>query len=128
MKAMILNKYGADAIFTSQEISTPTAKEGQVLVKIAASSVNTVDTMIRQMGADLPISPATPALLGMDFAGTISAVGSGVTGFAVGDEVYGCDKGDFARAHSDAYNQEQIDALVLVTESVLSKNVAGINL
>ena len=60
-------------------------------MKIAASSVNTVDTMIRSMGGDLkPISPDLPAVLGMDFAGTIKAVGGGVSEFAVGDEVYGC--------------------------------------
>ena len=46
--------------------------------------------MIRTMGHDLPLSPATPALLGMDFAGTVTAVGPAVDGFAVGDEVYGC--------------------------------------
>jgi alcohol dehydrogenase len=46
--------------------------------------------MIRQMGRDLPLSPELPAVLGMDFAGIIEAVGEGVTDFAVGDEVYGC--------------------------------------
>ena len=47
------------------------------MVKIAASSVNTVDTMIRKMGKELPLSPETPAILGMDFAGTVEAVGEG---------------------------------------------------
>ncbi|MEM0912486.1 MAG: zinc-dependent alcohol dehydrogenase family protein, partial [Pseudomonadota bacterium] len=61
-----------------------------VLIKVAATSVNTVDTMIRQMGEELPISPALPAVLGMDFAGTIEEVAKDVTDFAVGDEVYGC--------------------------------------
>ena len=90
MKAMLLNEYGADAKFESVELDTPQVKAGHVLVKIAASSVNTVDTMIRNMGKDLPLSPDTPAILGMDFAGTIEVVGDGVTKFSVGDEVYGC--------------------------------------
>ena len=90
MKAMILNTYGEDALFEIQEIQKPELKSGQVLVKIAASSVNTVDTMIRKMGKDLPLSPDNPALLGMDFAGTIEAVADDVTQFNVGDEVYGC--------------------------------------
>jgi NADPH:quinone reductase-like Zn-dependent oxidoreductase len=90
MKAMLLNTYGPDATFEATEIATPTVNAGHVLVKIAASSVNTVDTMIRNMGKDLPLSPDTPALLGMDFAGTVEAVGEGVTDYAVGDEVYGC--------------------------------------
>jgi len=90
MKAMVLNEYGADAEFQLAEFSQPTVKTGHVVVRVAATSVNTVDTMIRQMGKDLPLSPDLPAVLGMDFAGTIEAVGEGVTGFAPGDEVYGC--------------------------------------
>ncbi|MEM6826651.1 MAG: zinc-dependent alcohol dehydrogenase family protein [Pseudomonadota bacterium] len=91
MKSMILNDYGESASFSPAELPKPIAKPGAVLVRVAASSVNTVDTMIRTMGADLaPISPKLPALLGMDFAGTIEAVGEGVEGFGPGDEVYGC--------------------------------------
>lgn len=90
MKAMMLNKYGADAEFELAEIQKPSVNAGHVLVKVAASSVNTVDTMIRQMGKDLPLSPDLPAVLGMDFAGTVEAVGEGVTNLAPGDEVYGC--------------------------------------
>ena len=91
MKTMMLESYGPDAAFVPSEIEKPTAQTGQVLVKVAATSVNTVDTMIRQLGqAQLPLSPDLPAILGMDFAGTIEAIGDGVTGFEIGDEVYGC--------------------------------------
>ena len=87
---MVLNEYGENAKFESQEVEKPTLKDGQVLVKISASSVNTVDTMIKDMGNDLPFSPKVPAILGMDFAGTIEQVGNKVSEFSVGDEVYGC--------------------------------------
>ena len=87
---MILEAYGPDATFDKKEIEKPQLSAGQVLVKISASSVNTVDTMIKNMGKDLALSPDLPALLGMDFAGTIEAVGDGVENFAIGDEVYGC--------------------------------------
>lgn len=91
MKAMILESYGPDAKFVVADPKTPEAGDGEVLVKVAATSVNTVDTMIRQLGQEqLPLSPDLPAILGMDFAGTIEAIGTGVTGFEVGDEVYGC--------------------------------------
>ena len=93
MKAMLLNSYGPEAPFEAPEIAKPELKPGHVLVKIAASSVNTVDTMIRNMGKDLPLSPDSPALLGMDFAGTVEAVGEGVEDYAVGDAVYGCASG-----------------------------------
>lgn len=90
MKAMALTEYGNTAEFQLTELPQPLVKPGYALVRVAASSVNTVDTMIRQMGKDLPLSPDLPAVLGMDFAGTIEAVGEGVTGFVTGDEVYGC--------------------------------------
>lgn len=90
MKAMVLNQYGDKAEFQPADIQKPAPTPGHVVVRIEAVSVNTVDTMIRQMGKDLPISPDLPAVLGMDFAGTVEAVGEGVTAFAPGDEVYGC--------------------------------------
>ena len=90
MKAMIVRAYGDSDVFELADIEKPTLVAGHVLVKVAATSVNTVDTMIRQMGNDLPLSPALPTILGMDFAGTIEAVGEGVVDFKVGDEVYGC--------------------------------------
>lgn len=91
MKAAILKEYGGSAPFEITELTKPDVRPGHVVVRVAASSVNTVDAKIRSLGSDLaPLSPALPAVLGMDFAGTIEAVGDGVEGFAVGDEVYGC--------------------------------------
>lgn len=90
MKVMLIKEYGENAKFEAAEVTKPELKTGHVLVKIIASSVNTIDTMIRKMGKDLPLSPEAPASLGMDFAGTIEAVGDGVEGYSVGDEVYGC--------------------------------------
>ncbi|MEM9078287.1 MAG: zinc-dependent alcohol dehydrogenase family protein [Bacteroidota bacterium] len=90
MKAMILNTYGEDSVFQKEEVAMPKLKHGEVLIKIAASSVNTVDTMIRKLGKDLSLSPENPAILGMDLAGTIEAVADDVREFSVGDEVYGC--------------------------------------
>lgn len=87
---MTITAYGEGAKFEAADLPKPTVTQGHVVIRIAASSVNTVDTMIRSMGADLPLSPALPAVLGMDFAGVIEAVGEGVTEFVVGDEVYGC--------------------------------------
>jgi len=90
MKAMIIKSFGGSEVFEVADIAKPEVKAGHVLVNIKASSINTVDTMIRQMGDDLPLSPPLPAVLGMDFAGIVESVGEGVTQFSVGDEVYGC--------------------------------------
>jgi len=90
MKAMLLKKYGENSKFEPGQVEKPSLDENQVLIKISASSVNTVDTIIKNMGEDLPFSPKTPAILGMDFAGTVESVGKNVTNFSIGDEVYGC--------------------------------------
>lgn len=90
MKAMLIKSFGGTEVFEAADVPKPDLKAGHLLIKVAATSVNTVDTMIRQMGKELPLSPNLPAVLGMDFAGTVEAVGDGVTTFTVGDEVYGC--------------------------------------
>jgi len=91
MKAMVLNQYGEEAMFEAVEMDQPKAAPGHVVIKIAATSVNTVDTMIRSLGQEqLPFAPDLPAVLGMDFSGTIEAIGEGVTGYSEGDPVYGC--------------------------------------
>jgi alcohol dehydrogenase len=91
MKAMALNEYGENAKFEETDVDKPQISGGEVLVRILATSVNTVDTMIRAMGQEqLPFAPDLPAILGMDFAGVIEEVGQDVEGFSVGDEIYGC--------------------------------------
>lgn len=91
MKAITLKTYGDTAEFEEAELPRPEPDAGHVIVRISATSVNTVDTMIRNMGQDeLPFAPDLPAILGMDFAGTVETVGDGVTEYKVGDEVYGC--------------------------------------
>ncbi len=90
MKAMVVKQFGGPEAFEPATVSKPEVKPGHVLVNIKATSVNTVDTMIRELGTALPISPPAPAILGMDFAGVVAAVGDGVSDFKVGDEVFGC--------------------------------------
>ncbi|MEM6361658.1 MAG: zinc-dependent alcohol dehydrogenase family protein [Bacteroidota bacterium] len=90
MKTVTLSSYGENVHFELVEKAKPTPSKEQVLIKISASSVNTVDTMIRKLGKELPFAADTPAILGMDFAGVIEAVGNEVKGLAIGDKVYGC--------------------------------------
>lgn len=90
MKAMIIREFGGVEVFEQAQLAKPEVKAGHVLVRVAATSVNTVDMMIREMGEALPFSPKAPAVLGMDFAGTVEAIGEGVDQFAIGDQVFGC--------------------------------------
>ena len=55
MKAMIIQNFGGSNVFEPAEITKPEVKPGHVLVNIAATSINTVDTMIREIGSSLPI-------------------------------------------------------------------------
>ena len=88
MRAQIIPAWGGAENFEAATLPDPAPGPGEVLVQIAASSVNPADHKLRQAGP--PIAPALPAVLGCDAAGRVLALGDGVEGFAPGDEVYGC--------------------------------------
>ncbi len=78
----------AGGAFVEEERALPSLKSKQVLVRIAASGINPLDTKIRGGKAAHAQQPL-PAVLGLDMAGTVEEVGLDVTGFRPGDEVYG---------------------------------------
>ncbi|MET4256326.1 NADPH2:quinone reductase [Bradyrhizobium sp. S3.12.5] len=86
MKAATLG--GAKQPFQLASMPRPNPARGEVLVRIAASGVNPLDTKIRA-GAAAHARHPLPAILGIDLAGTVVAVGPEVTTFDAGDEVYG---------------------------------------
>jgi NADPH:quinone reductase len=90
MQAAILD--GAKQPFRVASVDRPTAKSGEVLVRISASGVNPLDTKIRAGQAPHARHPL-PAILGIDLAGTVEGVGPNVTTFRAGDEVYGMSGG-----------------------------------
>jgi len=86
MRAVRIHEFGAPEVMKVEETRDPVAGHGEVLIKIEAVGVNPVDTYIRAGAyAILPELPYTP---GGDAAGTVEALGKGVSGFAVGDRVY----------------------------------------
>jgi NADPH:quinone reductase len=85
-RVWIVEKPAGD--FYAVESPIPQLGINQVLVRIAASGVNPLDTKIRPGKAAHAKQPL-PAVLGLDMAGTVEAVGAGVTTFKPGDEVYG---------------------------------------
>lgn len=89
MKASVIKQFGQPSVFEAVELPTPTVPPNHVLIRVAATSVNPVDTKIRE-GAVSDIAPDFPAVLHGDVAGTIVATGEGVTKFQIDDEVYGC--------------------------------------
>lgn len=86
MKAFIVETPSGP--FRAVDIPMPEPDSHQVLVKIQASGINPLDTKIRA-GQGGHAKQPLPAVLGMDMAGTVVAIGSGVTAFKPGDEVFG---------------------------------------
>ena len=86
MHAAVLNAFEQPLVLS--EVARPVAGHGQVLVRIAASGVNPLDTKI-VAGKAGHAQARLPAILGIDMAGVVEAAGEGVIGFAPGDEVYG---------------------------------------
>lgn len=87
MKALVLESYETGEMI-EQRIPVPTVGTNEVLVRIMASGVNPIDYKIRTGQAPYA-EPELPAVLGTDLAGVVEAVGSEVSKFTVGDEVYG---------------------------------------
>ena len=86
MLALILNRYNGPLELS--EVARPKLSIGQVLVRIAASGLNPLDTKIRSGSAAHAKHPV-PLVLGIDMAGVVEEIGPGVTAFKVSDEVYG---------------------------------------
>ena len=74
---------------TLADIPMPEAKPGEVLMRVHAASINGIDLSIASGQLQGMLEYHFPVVLGKDFAGTVEAVGTGVTGFAAGDRVFG---------------------------------------
>ncbi|EJQ54351.1 NADPH:quinone reductase [Bacillus wiedmannii] len=87
MKAMIIDKYGKFPMLMA-EVPTPEINEYEVLAEIHAASINPIDFKIRDGKVKMLLKYEMPLILGNDFSGVIVQVGSKVTHFKVGDEIY----------------------------------------
>lgn len=89
MKAIRVYEYGSSDVLTLEDIADPVAGAGEVLIDVASAGVNPIDWKILSgaMQAFIPLPlPFTP---GVEVAGTVIAVGQGVSAFKSGDEVFG---------------------------------------
>jgi len=85
MKAVLLDGFGGLEVLKVGEVEVPKPGEGQVLIKVAATTVNRPDLVQRE--GKYPPPPGDSEILGLEVAGVISALGPGVTGWTVGDRV-----------------------------------------
>jgi NADPH:quinone reductase-like Zn-dependent oxidoreductase len=115
MKAVVVHQYGGPEVLKFEEYPDPVAGPGEVLVRVAATSVNPIDYK-RRAGLMKDFYPIKfPGLMGVDIAGTVVAVGAGVQGFSRGDQV-------FAMA-ADTYAE-----LCVVKAAILAKVPKGLDL
>jgi NADPH:quinone reductase-like Zn-dependent oxidoreductase len=92
MKAAFIERHGGPEVLKYGEMPDPVAAPGEVVVDIAAASVNGADWKVRE-GKSGQLAHF-PYILGRDFSGVVSAIGAGVADLDVGDEVFGvCDVG-----------------------------------
>jgi NADPH:quinone reductase-like Zn-dependent oxidoreductase len=99
MKAIVYRKNGSPEVLTCEELEKPTPGDKEVLIRVRAAAVNPLDVHVLKGGpalARLLFGPRKPKVPGVDAAGTVEAVGSGVTQFQVGEAVFGAVKGAFA--------------------------------
>jgi NADPH:quinone reductase-like Zn-dependent oxidoreductase len=129
MKAIVYCDYGV-ANLKLEDVEKPTPADDQVLVKVHAASVNPYDWhfvegtpyVVRAMGFGLRKPKDTR--LGVDFAGTVEAVGKDVTQFKVGDEVFGGKGGAFAQYVCPRANR----AIALKPANVPFEEAAAVNI
>lgn len=101
MKAIVYCDYGSADVLKLEEIAKPVPKENQILIKIQAAAANPFDWHFMRgtpyiMRLDSGLRKPKVTQLGVDYAGTVEAVGSKVTQFKPGDEVFGGRTGAFA--------------------------------
>jgi NADPH:quinone reductase-like Zn-dependent oxidoreductase len=89
MKAVRFHEYGAPDVLRYEDVEQPVPGAGQVRIRVAATSFNSVDGNIRGGFMQGPIPVELPHTPGIDVAGTVDELGEGVDGIQVGDEVIG---------------------------------------
>ena len=89
MKAIRLHSYGGAEKLVYEDAPDPVPGEGQVVIDVAAASVNPVEYKLRAGYIQAYYPLELPTLIGIDVSGTVSSVGPGVSGFKVGDKVFG---------------------------------------
>jgi NADPH:quinone reductase-like Zn-dependent oxidoreductase len=115
MKAIVVHQYGGPEVLKFEDYPDPAPGAGEVLVRVAAASVNPIDYK-RRAGLTKDFYPIHfPGLIGVDIAGTVVKVGPGVQEFSVGDQVFAMADNTYAQ-------------LCAINAAVLAKIPKGLDL
>jgi NADPH:quinone reductase-like Zn-dependent oxidoreductase len=112
MRAVRIHQYGGTETLQLDQVETPVINTDDILIKVKSSAINPVDWKIREGYLQEFIPYKLPITLGWDVAGVVSAIGSSVSDFKVGDEVFS--RPDISRDGSYAeYVAVKADEVVL---------------
>jgi NADPH:quinone reductase-like Zn-dependent oxidoreductase len=115
MKAIVVHQYGGPEVLKFEDYPDPVPGPGEVLVRVAAASVNPIDYK-RRAGLTKDFYPMQfPGLIGVDMAGTVVEIGPRVQGFSAGDQVFAMADNTYAE-------------LCVINASVLAKVPEGLDL
>lgn len=89
MQAIVIDNYGGPEVLNQRQLDTPKPGSKEVLVKVAASSINPIDFKIRQGALKFILNKKFPIVLGHDLSGEVVGLGSQISQFSVGDNVFG---------------------------------------
>src|SRR5579862_1095394 len=99
MKAGSIHYFGPPSAIVINEMPCPKPREGELVVRVAAAGVGPWDALIREGKSVVRLS--LPIILGSDLAGIVDSVGTGVTQFKPGDEVFGVTNKQFCGAYAE---------------------------
>jgi putative PIG3 family NAD(P)H quinone oxidoreductase len=121
MKAVLMEGFGGVEVLTVGEAETPVAGAGQVLIKVYATSINRPDLVQRE--GKYPPPAGDSEILGLEVAGTIEALGEGVSGWQIGERVMSLVGGGGYAEYAVAY----VGHLMRIPESMSFEEAACVN-
>lgn len=130
MKVASYKKYGSPEVLSIQEVETPTPKDNEVLIRIHAAVVTSVDSTFRK-GDDFfaklytGFSKPKRPILGNEFSGEIVATGKNVSKFETGDQIYGCTQEGFG-AHGEYIALSEDGTLAIKPTNLTYEEAAAI--
>lgn len=131
MKAIVQDRYGTPEMLRLRDVDTPTIDDNGILVEVRAAAVNALDWhMTRGMPYVIRLGEGLrkprSAIRGVDVAGRVTAVGSAVTRFKVGDDVFGGTNGSFAEFAATTVDRLAHKPAALTYEQAAAMHVAGL--
>ena len=122
MKCILTGSYGGPEVLQVEDVPVPQVGPNGVLVRVHATSVNPLDWKLRK-GLLRPVMDLRfPVILGCDFSGVVESVGSSVTLFKPGDEVYGFKDGRVGKTYRGTYAEYAV-----VPEKVLARKPVNLS-